>query len=81
MLLNAGLLTRQVGTQEGYLFAVAGSGRVVSSIMKGRKVSTCLYPMPASVWDGSMKSQGMQDLLEGPSKGKKWTSRAAFAEY
>ena len=36
----SGLLTRQVGDQSQYLFAVAGAGKFISSISKGRRVST-----------------------------------------
>lgn len=39
LLLSTGLLTRQVGQQSTYLFAVAGGGRLVTSIIKGRKAS------------------------------------------
>ena len=39
LLMNTGLLTRDVGKQNSYLFAVAGAGKLVTSISKGRKVS------------------------------------------
>ena len=37
LLFSTGLLTRQVGKQNSYLFAVAGAGRLVISITRGRK--------------------------------------------
>lgn len=42
MLMNTGLLTRDVGKQSCYLFAVAGAGKLVTSITKGRKVGILL---------------------------------------